>query len=140
MDDKSKTNAEIVGKAEIQTKSSSSSSDEFELVSPEKNENELNPVLFDNNNISTEDLLNDAIASTPSMIVGKSIFYDCDEEIQQESTDEGLFFVSFVIRIRGKKIIIFLPQTQPLMRSKVIVRTKEILQYSQMSSILVLQI
>jgi hypothetical protein len=84
-----------INSVEIKTTSSSSSSDEFELVSPEKNEHE--PVLFENN---VEDLLNDAMgstgASTPSMIVGKSIFYDCDEEIHQESTDEGLFF--FVIK------------------------------------------
>jgi hypothetical protein len=100
MDDKAFNN---VGGAENGQKSpSSSESSEYELVDQDPG----NPPPIVSNNVS-EDLINDAIGSSElnspttaaNMMVGKSIFYDCNDKTNSDS-DEGFYFFllqSFVI-------------------------------------------
>lgn len=104
MDDKSSKN---VGSTDIHGKSSSTSeSSEYELV--ENNLQVINPVV--SNNVS-EDLINDAIGSSAlnsptaaaDMIVGKSIFYDCNDKTNSDTDDEGSWsekLHSFVINFK----------------------------------------
>lgn len=81
-------------------KSPSSSESDYELVCQDPDEKiEQNPVLCETN--VSEELINDAIgttsantASAKDMMVGKSIFYDCNENNDRtisETDDEGFF-------------------------------------------------
>lgn len=93
MDDKTSSHGRT---AENHVKSSSTSeSSEYELV--ENSSPVENPVV--SNNVS-EDLINDAIESSElnsptaaaNMMVGKSIFYDCNDKTNSDTDDEGFYF------------------------------------------------
>lgn len=95
MDDKTSKN---VGEPEVRGKSSSSESSEYELVENENNNQEASnlPVLCETKDVS-EDLINDAIGSSAlnspttaanNMMVGKSIFYDCNDRTNSSDTDD----------------------------------------------------
>lgn len=86
-------------------KSPSTSESDYELVCEDPDEiQKIEPVLCETN--VSEELINDAIgsasantASANNMMVGKSIFYDCNDNNDRtisETDDEGLFLSSFL--------------------------------------------